>query len=62
MRGLLLAVLLAAPLPCAAQGQAPAQPAAPPRDTTPPEAVFGVTEYHFERRMRSVPMLVRTAR
>ena len=50
MRRLLLAGLLLAPSSLAAQGQAaPAAPAPPPRDTTPPEAVFGVTEYQLAR-------------
>ena len=32
-----------------AQGQATAAPAAPPRDTTPPDRYFGVTEYQLAR-------------
>ena len=47
MRRVLLACLLA--LPPAAAAQAPAAPAPPPRDTTPPDAVFGVTEYQLAR-------------
>lgn len=47
MRRVLLACLLA--LPRAAAAQAPAAPAPPPRDTTPPDAVFGVTEYQLAR-------------
>jgi D-amino peptidase len=50
IRRLLLAAV-ALPLPVWAQGQ-PAQPAAqsPVRDTTPPAAYFGVTEYQLARR------------
>jgi D-amino peptidase len=50
IRRLLLAALLV-PLPAWAQGQSP-PPAAPPtpRDTTPPAAYFGVTEYQLARR------------
>ena len=47
MRRVLFACLLA--LPGAAAAQAPAAPAPPPRDTTPPGAVFGVTEYQLAR-------------
>ncbi len=49
MRRLFLACLLA--LPATAAAQAPATPAAatPPRDTTPPGAVYGVTEYQLAR-------------
>ena len=48
MRRYLLTCLLA--LPGAAAAQAPATPAPPPpRDTTPPNAVFGVTEYQLAR-------------
>jgi D-amino peptidase len=58
MRRLLLAALLLAPLPLAAQGPAPAPaaPAAPPRDTTPPGAVFGVTEYQLARQKLELDM------
>ena len=49
IRRLLLAAAVALPLPAWAQGQ-PQQPSAPPpRDTTPPAAYFGVTEYQLAR-------------
>lgn len=47
MRRFLLAALIA--LPGVAAAQAPAGPTPPPRDTTPPDAVFGVTEYQLAR-------------
>ena len=49
MTRLMLLCLLA--LPGFAAAQAPATPAAapPPRDTTPPGAYFGVTEYQLAR-------------
>ncbi len=58
MRYRLLAAALALPLPLAAQGQGagPAQPAPPPRDTTPPGAVFGVTEYQVARQKLELDM------
>jgi D-amino peptidase len=50
MRALpLAAALTILPMPLAAQGQAAAAPPAPPRDTTPPGAYFGVTEYRLAR-------------
>jgi len=57
MRRLLLVLALA--LPGAASGQQPAQPAAPapaPRDTTPPAAYFGVTEYQLAREKLELDM------
>ena len=50
IRRLLLVAAAALPLPAWAQGQ-PRQPSAPPppRDTTPPAAYFGVTEYQLAR-------------
>lgn len=57
MRARLAAALLALPAALSAQGQAaPAPPAAPPRDTTPPGAVFGVTEYQLAREKLTLDM------
>jgi D-amino peptidase len=50
VRGLLLATALALPLPLWAQA------AAAPRDTTPPEAYFGVTEYQLAREKLTLDM------
>ena len=47
MRRLLLAAVLVLPLPAWAQGHAPRD--SMPRDTTPPAAYFGVTEYRQAR-------------
>ena len=54
MNRVLLLAALALPLPIAAQN--PAQPAAPPRDTTPPERVFGVLEYQLAREKLELDM------
>ena len=57
MRRLLVTALLLAPVPLAGQGQpAQAAPVAPPRDTTPPGAVFGVTEYQLARQKLELDM------
>lgn len=48
-RRLLLATALLLPGALGAQGQPAQPPAAPPRDTTPPSAYFGVTEYRMAR-------------
>jgi D-amino peptidase len=44
-----LRVAAAVLLPAAANAQNPQTPAAPPRDTTPPAAYFGVTEFQLAR-------------
>ena len=49
MRRLLLACLIALPGTLAAQAPATPGTVPPPRDTTPPGAVFGVTEYQLAR-------------
>ena len=49
MRRLLLACLIALPGTAVAQAAATPATAPPPRDTTPPGAVFGVTEYQLAR-------------
>ncbi len=55
-RGLLLAALLALPAPALLAPALLAQQAAAPRDTTPPAAYFGVTEYKLARQKLELDM------
>jgi D-amino peptidase len=56
MNRLLILAALVLPLPLAAQGAAPTPPVTPPRDTTPPERVFGVLEYQLAREKLELDM------
>jgi D-aminopeptidase len=49
-------VALSLPTRLAGQAPAQAQPAPPPRDTTPPAAYFGVTEYRLAREKLELDM------
>ena len=51
-----MAIALALPVQVQAQGQPQAPPPPPPRDTTPPAAYFGVTEYQLAREKLELDM------